>query len=200
MVFVVSRKNFFAENETTGLFISWVTITLAFALVLSEKFLNFGSFLSVLPVAAIGVGTGFVLHELAHKYVAIHYGAKAEFRYWNLGLILAIVLPLITFGNFLFAAPGAVYIYGKEISRKQNGIISLAGPAANIILALAFLAFAFSGFFPKVFFNVAFINIFLAAFNLLPVFPLDGSKVFAWNPAIWGIFFVPLAIVVLFVF
>lgn len=192
------NKKFWAEHETTELFISWVTITVAFALVLSK--LNFGNFLNDLPIAAIGVGTGFVLHELAHKYVAIRYGAKAEFRHWNFGLILAIALPLITFGNFLFAAPGAVYIYGKDISRKENGIISLAGPATNIALAAVFLGLGFSGFFSSIFLSVAAINIFLATFNLIPFFPLDGSKVFAWNPVIWGIFFVPLALLVLFGF
>ncbi len=197
---MVSKKSFWAGNEANSILVSFATITLAFALVLSEKFLNFGSFIEVLPVAAIGVGSGFVLHELAHKYVAIKYGAKAEFRHWNIGLILAIAIPIITFGSFLFAAPGAVYIYGKDISRKQNGIISLAGPATNIFLAIFFFAAGLSGFFSEIFFNVGFINLFLATFNLIPIFPLDGSKVFAWNPIVWGVLFVPLAALVFFGF
>ena len=40
----------------------------------------------------IAVGTGFVLHELAHRTVARHFGAISEFRAWYNGLALALVL------------------------------------------------------------------------------------------------------------
>ncbi|MBI2598453.1 MAG: hypothetical protein HYW50_04625, partial [Candidatus Diapherotrites archaeon] len=60
------KNGFLGEQETREILISWGTITLAFALMLSESFLNFFSFLEALPIAAVGVGTGFVLHELAH--------------------------------------------------------------------------------------------------------------------------------------
>ncbi|HLD75537.1 MAG TPA: hypothetical protein VI874_00840, partial [Candidatus Norongarragalinales archaeon] len=76
------------------------------------------------------VGTGFLLHELGHKYVAIRYGAHAEYRMWTLGLVAAVILAVV-FG-FVFAAPGAVYIYGKELTKKQSGNVALAGPAVNI--------------------------------------------------------------------
>jgi len=185
------------DKEKRDLIISWLTITLAFALVLSDDFLSIFSFLEALPISAIGVGSGFILHELAHKYVAIHYGAKAEFRAWRMGLVLAILIPIVTFGRFLFAAPGAVYIYGKDISRKENGIISVAGPLTNIVIAIIFILFAVTGFFPKIFFLAAFINLFLATFNLLPFFPLDGAKVLAWNPIVWAILFFPLAAFIL---
>ena len=188
------------KREMRDLLISWLTISLAFSFVLSKNFLSLFSFFEALPIALIGVGTGFILHELAHKYVAIRYGAHAEFRAWYFGLAFAIILPLITFGNFLFAAPGAVYIYG-DVSRKQNGIISLSGPLTNIVLGIIFLALALVsgyGFFYSVFSSVAMINLFLAAFNLIPVFPLDGSKVLAWNAIVWAVFFVPLAFLFLF--
>jgi Zn-dependent protease len=42
-----------------------------------------------------------------------------------------------------------------------------------------------------------FVNVFLALFNLLPVPPLDGSKVFAWSKARWATVFLPLAAVFL---
>ena len=79
-----------------------------------------------------------MLHELAHKFVAIHYGFWAEYKLWVQGLILAVVISVIS--NFIFAAPGAVYIHGEYISDEQNGKISLAGPLTNIVLALIFLS------------------------------------------------------------
>ncbi len=186
-------------RERNELIISWLTISAAFAMLLSsglpgpiQSLRNFPiSFL----ISSIAVGTGFILHELAHKYTAMRYGAHAEFRLWNFGLMLALftgILALFTNFRFLFAAPGAVYIYGSNISRKQNGIISLAGPLTNMLIAAVF--FLLYVFFPfglmgTIFRYGIFINIFLGLFNMLPIFPLDGSKVMAWDIRIWAVSF-----------
>jgi len=184
-------------KERNDLIISWLTISLAFAWVLAE-FLNFGDFGEKLPIALIGVGTGFILHELAHRQVAKHYGLHAEYRAWTTGLLFTIILPIITAGSFLFAAPGAVYISGSHITREQNGLISVAGAATNIVVAFMFLillaAFKPGDLVADIFFYSAMINFFLAMFNLLPIGPLDGSKVFAWSIPIWGITIVIAAI------
>jgi Zn-dependent protease len=93
-----------------------------------------------------------------------------------------------------------VYIYGPHIDRRQNGIISYAGPLTNIIIAALFFALGIMFAKMEVVAMVARfgmgVNLFLALFNLLPVPPLDGSKVFAWNKALWAITFVPLAVLV----
>src|SRR3989344_3485369 len=183
---------FLKDKERNELIISWLTITAAFSMVISNFFSSLDIFLALL-ISAVGVGTGFILHELAHKYVAIHYGAHAEFRMWQSCLILALVLPIVTFGQFLFAAPGAVYIYGTNITRKQNGIISVAGPITNILIAIFFIMLIV--IFPKSTIGqisgyAAQINFFLAFFNLIPIGPLDGTKVFAWSKTIWGCLFV----------
>ncbi|MCX6769253.1 MAG: site-2 protease family protein, partial [Candidatus Micrarchaeota archaeon] len=103
------------------------------------------TFLFYMAAAVITLGSGFVLHELAHKYFAIKYGARARFVAWPIGLALALALVIIPqifgWGGIFFIAPGAVYIYAnRPISLRENGIISLAGPATNIVLALIFLA------------------------------------------------------------
>ncbi|MFH0714137.1 MAG: site-2 protease family protein [Candidatus Diapherotrites archaeon] len=176
--------------ELRDITISWLTISLAFAIIFSNGVQNIQ--LDLIAVSLITVGAGFILHELAHKYSAIHYGAHAEFRMWPLGLVIALVT---SFFNFVFAAPGAVYIFGN-LSRKRNGIISLAGPLTNIALAgvfFAVLALNPSGFLGMVGAIGMQVNLFLAVFNLLPLFPLDGSKVFYWSPIAWAVaFFVPL--------
>lgn len=186
------------NREVFDLFIAWVTISLAFAFVLSA--MELGALPIVVPMVMLTVGLGFILHELAHKYVAIHYGCHAEFRMWTMGLVIAILLS-ITVG-FVFAAPGAVYIFGKELSRKKNGIISIAGPVVNILLAIGFFSLAFiaasKGFLHDLGMMGFRINLFLAAFNMLPIPPLDGSKVFFWSKGIWAIIFIPLAIIILF--
>lgn len=136
----------------------------------------------------VAVGTGFILHEMAHKFTAMMFGAYAQFHMWVQGLVLMFIMA--PFG-FIFAAPGAVYIY-ERLTRTQNGIVSIAGPATNIVLAFIFLALAVSipSNFGALGLNVwawaARINIFLALFNMIPIYPLDGSKVLAWNPLIYG--------------
>jgi len=85
--------------------------------------------------------------------------------------------------GFIFAAPGAVYIQGM-INRKQNGLISIAGPLVNIALGVAFLGLGIvlhTGLLAVALYLVGQINIMLAFFNLLPIPPFDGYKVFKWS-------------------
>jgi len=151
--------------------------------------------LQVLVIALATVGSGFVLHELSHKFIAQRYGYWAEFRMWPMGLVLALITSLI---GFIFAAPGATYISGVNINKEENGKISLAGPLTNVAVAVIFLPiwlFSDSLFTFFLGFEGMYINIFLALFNLLPVMPLDGAKVFGWSKAKWAAVFVPLAAV-----
>jgi Zn-dependent protease len=140
--------------------------------------------LSIALIALLATATGFAMHELAHKFVAQRYGCWAEFRYSMQGLFIALLTAAI---GFLFAAPGAVYIAGN-VGKRENGIISIAGPLMNVVVTLAMLPIAI--FLPgtlirSVALTVAFLNIFLAAFNMVPVMPLDGAKVVRWSIPIY---------------
>jgi Zn-dependent protease len=153
----------------------------------------------------VTVGSGFILHEMAHKILAIYYGAAARFRMWVMGLGFMLVTSVL---GAMFAAPGAVYIYSDRITRRENGIISLGGPLVNIALVGVFLALDYvlpviqfysfllqhgtdlAGFgvvsgVLRVWKFGATINIVLALFNMIPAFPLDGSKVLMWNKLVW---------------
>ena len=174
----------FTSHEIRDIIISMLVIAGVFAYVF--RGINQGNFISLIPVTLVAVGFGFVLHELAHKFVAVRYGFYAEYRLWVEGLVLAIVTAAL---GFVFAAPGAVYIHGQYISREENGKISIAGPLTNIALAVIFfVSIQFVSFSPilALVCSLGFtINSFLAFFNLLPIGILDGAKVLKWNPVIW---------------
>jgi Zn-dependent protease len=206
----------FSAHEIRDIIIAWLGLGIAFSIVYTGGLINgfsgqltvqdgnqvivFGP-LTVLAIALVTVGFGFVLHELMHKFASERYGYRAEFRMWPQGLVLALVLAAFT--GFVFAAPGATYIDGYGIGKKENGVISVAGPLTNVVISILFLPIYFVGLYTN---NVylfmagylgSYINVFLATFNMLPIMPLDGAKVWRWNKALWAVIFIPLAGLVL---
>lgn len=181
------------SNEILSILVSVITISIAFAIVWTRSTNFDAAFLSTTGMIILTVGLGFVLHELAHKYVAIRYGAYARYQTWTLGLLLAVIMAFAV--GFVFAAPGAVYVYGNHITREQNGKISLAGPLTNLVLGFLFIGLGLALPAAREIATLgSTVNFFLGAFNLLPIFPMDGSKVFAWNKAIWAAVFIPMLI------
>ena len=193
----------FTGKEIRDLIISFIVIALGFTILYSNG--DYSHVTLIFPVVMIGVGAGFIFHELGHKFVAMHYGYYAEYELWPTGLLIALAS---SFFGFIFAAPGAVVIYSNGMEEKTNGIISIAGPIVNIILGLIFFLilgslgnFVYTETGAIVYLICVLgtrINFFLAAFNLLPIPPLDGSKVMAWSVPIWLITFAIAAILVLF--
>jgi Zn-dependent protease len=189
----------FSGIEIRDIIVAWIALGVAFGFALAGGAINlFGAGVPLvaalyLGISLVTVGPGFVLHELSHKFVARRYGFWAEFRMWPQGLVVALFLSIIS--PFIFAAPGATYINGTSISPSQNGKISIAGPLTNLLIALIFLPIALFGndlisFAGLIGLEV---NAFLGAFNLIPFGPLDGAKVFRWNPLVWIALLIPLA-------
>jgi len=199
----------FDAIEVRDILVSVFAIALAFVIHDFKR----GMAVGVLPfffiIYLVTVGSAFVFHELAHKFVAIRYGAWASFRAWQDGLIFMLITAV--FLPFVFAAPGAVYIFAPYITRRQNGLISLAGPFTNFLLAIGFTAILFAVVgvgatvsltqsatctIPSLLQLAAvlslygtMINVFLWLFNMLPFGPLDGRKVMEWSFSIWAVFF-----------
>jgi Zn-dependent protease len=179
----------FSDYEKEQLRESIGFLTLAFALALSNGLFvvmdDPSILITTLPLAFAAVMTGFLLHELAHKWMAQQYGCWAEYRGNKNGLYFA--LAMSAFG-FLLAAPGAVMVSGR-ITDRQNGIIAAVGPLTNIaiaIVALPIYIFTAGLDWPLSLLGelarfIVVINLILGGFNMIPVQPLDGSKVIMWS-------------------
>jgi Zn-dependent protease len=182
-----SAKTFwFSPTEIRHLTISALLVTaVGFSLV---RFQFVGT--DVLIGSALVFVSVFLLHEVAHKLTAQHFGLWAEFRLTLFGALLTLISII---SPFKIISPGAVMIAGyadKEIVGKT----AMAGPATNLLLsAVSFLSFVYLPDLPKSFSTIillsAVFNAWIALFNLFPFGILDGWKVFNWDKKVWAIAF-----------
>ena len=158
---------------------------------ISEKLI---SFLTFLPMFILSI----TFHEFAHAFVAYKYGdstAKNQGRLTfnpvkHADLIGTLIMPLASFATGLaligWAKPVPVDRRNFKNVYKDDALVSFAGPLANLILALIFYLIFFFLLKYHITENLllinflwygVFFNIFLFAFNLLPIPPLDGSHI-----------------------
>ncbi len=152
------------------------------------------SFLMFIPVFLVSL----TVHEFAHAFVAYKKGdstAKDAGRLTinpikHLDLVGSVMMPFISFASgFLligWAKPIPVNRNNFKHPLKDDAQVSFAGPLSNFILAIFFalllsLVYNFqltsSGIIINLIWYGVFLNIFLFAFNLLPIPPLDGSHI-----------------------
>ena len=195
----------FSGREVRDLLVAWLALGVAFTFFFERDLvaaLMSGDvvpmqFATVLVLSLATAGVAFLLHELAHKVVAVQFGQLAEFRADYGMLFLAVAGGL---AGFLFAAPGAVYHQGRSTLR-ENGLIALAGPVTNVALGFLFLPLVLvgPGFVADVGYRGAQINFILAGFNMLPWGPLDGNTVRKWSTPVFLAVLVPTVLLALFV-
>jgi Zn-dependent protease len=157
-------------------------------------FHNYYFYIALLP--------SVILHEVSHGWVANYFGDPTAKNAHRLALnplahidpfgtvLLPALLLLVGLPPFGYAKPVPVNVSRLRKPRQQSLYVSLAGPAVNIVLsAIGLYMCAHSGvtvvngfeYGQSTLFNVGLAlglsNLILAAFNLLPIPPLDGSAV-----------------------
>jgi Zn-dependent protease len=145
-----------------------------------------------------------ILHEIAHGVVAYWCGDDTAKRAGRLSLnplrhidpigsVLLPILLIVTTGSaFGWAKPVPVNIGRLRHPRNQAVLVGLAGPATNLLIAAAAGAVIHAAVTPQMYFAtsinqwplgweivffVGYINVVIAAFNLIPIPPLDGASV-----------------------
>ena len=140
-----------------------------------------------------------VIHEFAHGWMAFRLGDSTAKNYGRLTLNPLKHLDIwgslvVPFMIFVFSGGQAIFGWAKPVPFNPNNLrdqkygiakVAAAGPSANLLIALIFglvLRFNSSGLFipaemAQIFSLIVFLNILLAIFNLIPIPPLDGSKI-----------------------
>ncbi len=144
-----------------------------------------GNYISAVILIAI---TLFV-HHAGQRMMALSLGFRAEHRIWWYGVLIGLMVVALTNGKikFLAATGFIIYLlpvhrlgafrYGPNITTMSK--IALAGPIANFIFSAFIKSFEWAGILSAPISNkIFFLNITFAMWNLLPIPPLDGVKVF----------------------
>jgi Zn-dependent protease len=194
--FPQAPRSAFAPGEVAQILVAWIVLSFALSVTDIEGLFTGAGSLDDIAAAFIAAATGFILHEMGHKFVAMGRGYVAHFRIWAWGIALALITALVSQGQFIFGAPGAVYIApaasavsfgayaygGRRNLVRDNAIISAAGPGTNLGFMLFFLFLIFvlpaGGFWSTVADYGFALNMGLGSFNMLPIPPLDGYKIF----------------------
>jgi len=145
-----------------------------------------------------------IIHEVSHAFAAYALGDDSAKRAGRLSFnplrhidwFGTVILPLI-----LYFSAGFIWGYAKPVPfnpynfrnlKRDSGLTALAGPVSNILIAIGVaVAYHLGGgvhLLQYICVYVIFLNLLLAFFNLIPVPPLDGSKVlgmFLTDEAYW---------------
>ena len=128
----------FSKQEIIHILIAMTILTIAFSFAFAQypPLSHINEVIGFLPLSFLAIVTAFFCHEIAHKYVGQKFGYWSEFRMYPQGLLFALFLGVIA--GIVFAAPGAVQIFGTP-NRDEMGKIAVAGPSTNLVLCLIFL-------------------------------------------------------------
>jgi Zn-dependent protease len=157
-------------------------------------------------VLVVIVGAAIIslsFHEAAHAWMAKQLGDDTAERQGRLtlnplahvDLIMTVLVPILTYlmsgGGGFFGGAKPVPVDPRRLRHphRDNALVAMMGPLSNLFLALVFLtayhAVDLSGawadkLLPRLLVQIARFNVLLAVFNLIPIPPLDGSRVVRW--------------------
>lgn len=188
------------KQEWTSFAITVAVITLIIGLDDGRSSFHLGPWLGNFILMFIAAAITVFVHHLGHRIAGLHVGFRVEYSIWWYGILISLMLAIVSRGKLWFLIPGGIMVYWMpkhRIGRFRYGpnmynfsMICLMGPIANILLATMIktidvwfgIGITEIYFFDRLFF----LNWAYAIFNLLPIPPLDGSRIFFHSRLIYA--------------
>ena len=188
--FVDKTKRYFPLEgfEKKGLIVTILVFSFLFSFREwgTEKF-DFSMGIGNLIIITTIVTISFLVHEIAHRTIALWLGYHSQYKAWLIGLVAGLIVTFVSNGRLLFLAPGALVIthltyhrLGKpyyELSMKHLGWIAMSGPIANMLFAVILKTISL-GIPSPILTKAVAINIWIALYDMLPVPPFNGHRTF----------------------
>lgn len=185
----IKRYYKFSPAELRGIIISILVI----AFIISFDEWGYGANINI-SVGLLNLGNAILITALtllvrhsAQRIGALQIGFTAEYRMWTWGLLLGLVLAFVSNGNIWLLMPAGIvchhlaghrlgwFRYG--INYYAVGIVALWGPLANVLLVIFFKIISTMIYNPLIE-KAILLNIGMAIWTMLPIPPMDGSRVF----------------------
>lgn len=201
----------FTPSELRGILVTILVI--AFIISFKEwgrgEHIDIGAGIFNLFNAILITSVSILIHESAHRVTALYAGLRAEYKPWTFGLIAGIIIAFLTNGWAWILLPGGVLFHHLtahrigwwryDIAVVTVGMLALWGSVASIFFAL-FLKLITNFITTPLIEKAILLNIALALYTMLPIPPLNGSKVFYGGRLIYvfsAVFMVVIAILLL---
>mgnify|MGYP001569827411 CR=1 FL=1 len=184
----IKRYYRFTHYELRGLVIA----TLAIAFIISFKEWGTAAFDFSVGIynlfnSILIVALSILVHDAGQRLWGLAIGYRVEFRMWTFGLIIALIVAFVSNGSLWLIVPSGFLLHhlaGHRLGWFRYGInyfgqamVALAGPLFTLMLVI-FLK-VMGAFFPSALMHKAIVfNVVYAITSLLPIPPLDGSKIY----------------------
>ena len=184
----IRRYYKFTSHEIKGLAISIIAI----AFVISFKEWGTARFdlaagLYNLFNSVLIVALSILVHDMGQRLWGLAAGYRVEFKMWTFGLIIALVVAFLSNGNLWLIVPGGFMMhllaghrlgwFRYNINYVGQALVALAGPLFTLMLIILLKILSVFSYNPLVQKAIVF-NVIYAITSLIPIPPLDGSKVY----------------------
>lgn len=152
-------------------------------------------------IAVIITAVTFFVRESVRRIAALSVGYRAEYKVWWWGLLLGLVIVFISRGYVWILLPGGILLHhlaGHRLGHFRYGLnffglgmVSMTAPIANVVMAVIIKSvnlYLNSGVLTK----AVYLNLLLAIFSVLPIPPMDGSKMFFGSRMVYSFMFIAI--------